>query len=343
MEAKNGKGLPVIGITMGDPAGIGPEIIIKALSQNHSKIPCVPVVLGDIATLEKAARMLQWGGCLKGISGPLDAQYWPGHIHVISPKGLEQYSVEPGRPTVQGGKASAMFIEEAVSLAMAGDISAIVTCPINKAMLNEAGYPFEGHTQMIASLTGCNSYVMMLAGERLRVALVTIHVPLAKVPELVTMTSVYKTIAVTHRALARDFGLSRARIGVAGLNPHAGERGLFGKEEEEVIGPAVEKARSQGLDVLGPFPADTLFWRATQGEFDAVVAMYHDQGVCPLKLIHFDDAVNITLGLPIVRTSVDHGTAYGLAGSGKASHISLVRALATATMIVNNRRRSQEP
>ena len=341
MEVKSGKDLPVIGITMGDPAGIGPEIIIKALGQSYGLIPCIPVVLGDMATLERAARVVKWGGCLKSISGPPDARYLPDHIHVISPKGLEEYSVEPGRPTVEGGKASAVFIEKAVSLAVSGQISAMVTCPINKAMLNSAGYPFEGHTQMIASLTGCDSYVMMLAGERLRVALVTIHVPLARVPKLITMASVYKTIVITHEALARDFGLSRTKIGVAGLNPHCGEGGLFGREEEEVIGPAVEKARSEGLDVHGPFPGDTLFWRAAQGQFDAVVAMYHDQGLGPLKLLHFDDAVNITLGLPIVRTSVDHGTAYELAGSGKASHTSLLRALAMAAMIANNRKVAQ--
>ena len=339
MEEKYRKDLPVIGITMGDPAGIGPEIIIKVLSQSYSLLPCIPVIVGDSVTLERAARFVGWDGHVHCISGPEEARYLPNHIQIIVPEGLGPIPCEPGRPTVQGGKASAMFIEEAVSLAMKGRIGAVVTCPINKAMLNSAGYGFEGHTQMIASLTGCNSYVMMLAGERLRVALVTIHVPLVKVPELITVANVYKTIAITHKALVKDFALSRPRIGVAALNPHAGEKGLFGREEEDVINPAVQKARAQGMSVEGPFPADTLFWRAFLGEFDAVVAMYHDQGLGPLKLIHFDDAVNITLGLPIVRTSVDHGTAYELAGTGRANHTSLLNALKMAATMVCNRNR----
>ena len=337
MKGKSSKDLPVIGITMGDPAGIGPEIILKAVPQSYGFLGCIPVVIGDRVTLERAARVIKWKGHVQTISRPEDARYLPDYIQVIVPEGLGPVPYEPGRPTVEGGRASAIFISEAVSMAMKGRIKAVVTCPINKAMLNNAGYCFEGHTQMIASLTGCNSYVMMLAGERLRVALVTIHVPLVKVPELITVTNVYKTIAITHKALVKDFAIPEPRIGIAALNPHAGERGLFGREEEDVINPAVQKAQAHGMSVEGALPADTLFWRAYRGEFDAVVAMYHDQGLAPLKLIHFDDAVNITLGLPIVRTSVDHGTAYELAGTGRANHTSLLNALRMATTIVRNR------
>ncbi|RLB42375.1 MAG: 4-hydroxythreonine-4-phosphate dehydrogenase PdxA [Deltaproteobacteria bacterium] len=330
-------GRPLIGITMGDPAGVGPEIILKALSNKEIFSLCVPIIIGDLGALDRAAKVLKWHGKVQSIQDPFEAGLSAGSLNVMCPYNLPSGSFEPGLPTVEGGEAAARFIKEAVKLAVMGKVGGIVTCPVNKAMLNKAGYNYEGHTQMIASLTRCDSYVMMLAGERLRVSLVTIHVPLAKVPQLITQQKVIQTITITHRALERDFGLARPRIGVAALNPHAGEAGLFGKEEEEVLRPAVTETRSQGMEVQGPFPSDTLFWRAARGEFDAVVAMYHDQGLAPLKLVHFYDAVNVTLGLPIVRTSVDHGTAYDLAGTGKANPNSLVNALMMAAMIARNR------
>lgn len=330
---------PIIAVTMGDPGGVGPEIIIKALSDRQHRWQFIPVVLGEISVLEQAGRIVGWDGSFELIEKPRQAKDRVGPIHVLTPQGLGDGVFEPGRGSVEGGRAAALCIEEAVGLAMAGEVGAMVTCPINKAMLNRAGYAFEGHTQMIASLTGCDTYVMMLAGERLRVSLVTIHVPLEKVPGLITEASVFNTISVTYEALVRDFGLQEPRIGVAALNPHAGEGGMFGKEEKEIISPAIQRAGSEGANAQGPFPADTLFWRATRGEFDSVVAMYHDQGLAPLKLIHFYDAVNVTLGLPIVRTSVDHGTAYDLAGTGKANHRSLVNALEMAARIANNRKR----
>ncbi|MFH0843935.1 MAG: 4-hydroxythreonine-4-phosphate dehydrogenase PdxA, partial [Pseudomonadota bacterium] len=220
------------------------------------------------------------------------------------------------------------------------EIAAMVTCPINKALMNEAGYHFDGHTQLIASLTKTDHYVMMLAGERLRVSLVTIHCGLREVPTKLNRDSIYQTIMITSKALERDFGIERPRIAVAALNPHAGESGLFGSEEKEIIKPALDRAANEGCRVEGPFPADTLFYKAALGQFDAVVAMYHDQGLIPLKLLHFSDAVNITLGLPIIRTSVDHGTAYDIAGKGIADPSSLKAAVRTALRMAESRARS---
>jgi len=231
------------------------------------------------------------------------------------------------------------YIFRAVEMALRGDIAAMVTCPISKALMQEAGYAFEGHTQLIAHLTETSDPVMMLAGERLRVTLVTIHCALRDVPGLLTEDKVLKTIRMTAKALKQDFGLPTPRLAVAALNPHGGEAGLFGHEEMTVIAPAVQAAQQDGLRVEGPFPADTLFNRAVDGGYDAVVAMYHDQGLIPLKLLHFSDAVNVTLGLPIVRTSVDHGTAYNIAGTGKADPSSLKAAIRMAAAMAANRRR----
>jgi 4-hydroxythreonine-4-phosphate dehydrogenase len=230
------------------------------------------------------------------------------------------------------------YIERAVKLALADEVAAMVTCPINKGLMRQAGYAYEGHTQLIAHLTGREEFVMMLAGESLRVALVTIHCPLKEVHRILTTKMVYRTIRITHRALQEDFGFPEPRIGVAALNPHGGEGGLFGAEEAEVIQPAVRKAQEEGMPILGPLPADTIFHKASAGGFDAVVAMYHDQGLIPLKLLHFSDAVNITLGLPIIRTSVDHGTAYDIAGTWKANPSSLIQAVRLAAEMVANRK-----
>jgi 4-hydroxythreonine-4-phosphate dehydrogenase len=203
--------------------------------------------------------------------------------------------------------------------------------------MHDAGYPFEGHTQLLSELTHTPDPVMMLAGERLRVALATIHCPLREVPSRLSVDKIVRTILVTGKALKEDFGLVAPRLSVAALNPHGGESGLFGSEEIEIIAPAVERARGEGFRVEGPLPADTLFYRAASGEFDAVVAMYHDQGLIPLKLLHFSNAVNVTLGLPLVRTSVDHGTAYDIAGKGRADPASLRAAIALAAEMIRNR------
>ena len=230
------------------------------------------------------------------------------------------------------------YILRAVEMTRKKEIGAMVTCPINKDLMNRAGYRYEGHTQLISEMTGTDDYVMMLAGKKLRVALATIHCALKDVPSLLSEEIIRKTITITASALEQDFGLKKPCIAVAGLNPHAGESGMFGTEEEDIISPAIKRARDEGWCVAGPLPPDTLFYKAASGQFDAVVAMYHDQGLIPLKLLHFSDAVNVTLGLPIIRTSVDHGTAYDIAGSGKADPASLKSAIRMAVEIIRNRK-----
>jgi 4-hydroxythreonine-4-phosphate dehydrogenase len=274
------------------------------------------------------------------IGDPSEAKSVPGTIDLVAVSNLER-DVQPGSPTVEGGKAMVKYIFKAVEMIQKEELEAMVTCPISKALMHQAGHKFDGHTQLIAHLTNANEYVMMLAGQRLRVALVTIHCSLKQVPALLSKDIVYKTIAITARALREDFGVKDARLAVAALNPHAGESGLFGSEEEEIIGPAIKMAGEDGFHVAGPFPADTLFHKAASGQFDAVVAMYHDQGLIPLKLLHFSDAVNVTLGLPIIRTSVDHGTAYDIAGTGQADASSLKEAIKLAAMMVRNRRKNR--
>jgi 4-hydroxythreonine-4-phosphate dehydrogenase len=323
---------------MGDPAGIGPEIIVKALSDPKIYDLCRPVVFGDQGALNLYTGQRR-APVLREIAHPSEAQGKPGLIDLIAVCNLKQEALTPGTPKIEGGTAMVDCIVTAVEMAMRKELSAVVTCPISKALMQQAGHPYEGHTQLIASLTHCEEYVMMLAGEKLRVALVTIHCALKDVPSILSREKVYRTIQVTAKALERDFGLPTPRLAVAALNPHGGEEGLFGQEEEKIIAPAIRKAKAEGYRVEGPFPADSLFFRVARGAFDAVVAMYHDQGLIPLKLLHFSDAVNVTLGLPIVRTSVDHGTAYDIAGKDMADPSSLKAAVAMAVTMAKNRER----
>ena len=337
------KRLPYIGITMGDPAGVGPEIIVRALSDPMLYASCRPVVLGDGAILSEAGSSLAEKGLIteeifiNPIAAPDHAKSEPGVIDLIPLSDLGFGAIQPGRPVVAGGKAMVNYILRAVKMALQDDIQGMVTAPISKALMHRAGYQYDGHTQLIAHETNAQDYVMMLAGSNLRVVLVTIHCALKAVSGLLTREGIYKTILMTARGLREDLGFERPRLAVAALNPHAGEEGLFGTEEQEMITPAISQARKQGIDVKGPFPSDTLFHQAAAGRFDAVVCMYHDQGLIPLKLLHFSDAVNTTLGLPIIRTSVDHGTAYDIAGTGKADASSLKAAILMATEMARNR------
>jgi 4-hydroxythreonine-4-phosphate dehydrogenase len=327
----------IIGITMGCPVGIGPEIIVRFLANQKEAADYRPVVLGDSGVLRRIAGEL-------GIEIPI-REWRPGEkmekggLSVLSLSDLDAGRLIWGQPTLETGRAMASYIEEAVRLQQAGQLAAMVTCPIGKKTLQEAGYSFPGHTEMLASLCGAAQYAMMMAGNRLRVTLVTIHMGLAAVPGALTGEGVLRLIGLTGRALREDFGIQAPRLAVAGLNPHAGENGLFGNEEEKVIAPAVRAAREQGWQVSGPLPADTVFHQAANGRFDAVVCMYHDQGLIPFKLLHFEDGVNVTLGLPIVRTSVDHGTAYDIAGRGMANPASLAAACKLAAAIVSSRQR----
>ncbi len=333
--------IPLIGITMGDPAGIGPEIIAKALADESIYTFCRPVVLGDSEVFSSIFINISNEILLNLIKNPSDAVSTPGKIDLINLSNLKGDAVRPGKPTLEGGKAMVEYIFKAVDMIQMEKLDAMVTCPISKFLMRQAGFRYDGHTQLISHLTNTDEYVMMLAGEHLRVALATIHCSIKDVPGILTTGLVYKTIAITARALREDFGFKNARLAVASLNPHASESGLFGSEEKDIIEPAVKRAKNEGFQVSGPFPADTLFHRAVSGQFDAVVAMYHDQGLIPLKLLHFSDAVNVTLGLPIIRTSVDHGTAYDIAGTGQADPSSLKAAIKLAARMIGNRKASR--
>ncbi len=323
---------------MGDPAGVGPEIIAKALAREDIHAACRPLVLGDRETLERGAAIVGAKLNIETIDrgGPPETTS-PRVLHLRPLSELSPADREFGRPAAAGGDAMFRYITEAARLCLSGEAAGMATAPINKEAMNRAGHKYPGHTELLAELTGTRDFVMMLAGDRLRVTLVTIHEALADVPRLVTLDRVLSTIRITHRDLHRYFR-ANPRIAVLALNPHCGEGGMFGTEDDRIIRPAVEAARAEGIDASGPLSADTLFHFAIQGDYDAVVCMYHDQGLIPLKLLHFDDGVNVTLGLPIIRTSVDHGTAYNLAGKGVASEKSMVAAILMAAEMAKKRR-----
>ncbi|MFZ3073309.1 MAG: 4-hydroxythreonine-4-phosphate dehydrogenase PdxA, partial [Thermodesulfobacteriota bacterium] len=284
-----------------------------------------PVIIGDLALLLRLSKKL-------GLKPPPRSK-------VINLSTLDLKKLGPGRPTIESSKAMISYIEEAVHMAVNFDADALVTGPINKESAKLAGFKFPGHTEFIAHLTGAKDFSMMLGGDIIKVVLVTIHEPIKKVSGLITIESVLKTIKITDSSFKKFFGLKKPRIAVCGLNPHAGEGGLFGDEEIKIILPAINKARSLGINAIGPLPPDTVFFRMREGEFDCAVCMYHDQGLIPLKLMHFENAVNVTLGLPIIRTSVDHGTAYDIAWKGKASAESMIAAIETAAKMAGKRLR----
>ncbi|HVC21075.1 MAG TPA: 4-hydroxythreonine-4-phosphate dehydrogenase PdxA [Vicinamibacterales bacterium] len=287
--------LPRIAITVGDPAGIGPEIAAAAVRSPDVRAVCEPVLYGP---------------------GPA-------------------VSFVPGVLTGEAGRASYEAVVRAVDDVRSGRVAAMATAPINKEAWALAGLPWKGHTELLAHLTGAAQVAMMFHSDALRVVLATVHVALADVPALLTRELVESTISLTARELPR-FGYPAPRLALAGLNPHAGEHGVIGLEDQAVLVPAVEACRARGIDVTGPLPADTLFVQAVRGRFDAVIACYHDQGLIPVKLVAFGQAVNVTLGLPIIRTSVDHGTAFDIAGQGKADPSSMIEAVKLAAKLVKN-------
>jgi 4-hydroxythreonine-4-phosphate dehydrogenase len=321
--------LPRIGITMGDPAGIGPEVVLKAVAEDEVQSVCVPVIIGDAQLLAHNARTLdlQCGYEIVRFDERLpDRLNDPIIFHLDNIQG----HVEPGIESGDAGKAAAGYIEAAVELCAAGSIDAIATAPINKRALFLGGYSFPGHTEFLAHLTATEEYAMGFVAENLRIVLISTHVPLCEAIRLVTRERVEKTIRLADRELRR-WGLERPRLAVAALNPHGAEGGLFGIEEASEIVPAVEACHvKDDINVRGPYSADTIFLRASRGEFDAVVACYHDQAMIPVKCLSFGEAVNVTLGLPFIRTSVDHGTAFDIAGKGIAEHSSMVAAIKLA-------------
>ena len=322
---------PLIAITMGDPCGVGPEIIVKALQSAEVARICVPFVLGDRLALERALAVCGSDLMLHCINSLEDAAAAPrDSIPLLELSRLPEADRIYGRPTAVSGDAAYRYICAAARLCLDGRVAAMTTAPISKEAMNRAGHDYPGHTELLAELCGTDDFVMMLAGDVLRVSLVTIHEALQDIPRLITLEQVLKTIRITAAGLARLTGKPRPRLAVLALNPHCGEGGMFGDEERTTIAPAIRAAQAEGIDAVGPLSADTLFYFAGQGAYDGVVAMYHDQGLIPLKMLHFDDGVNITLGLPIIRTSVDHGTAYDLAGTGRASEKSMLAAIRMA-------------
>ena len=330
----------IIGITMGDPAGIGPEIIVRYFQENNPHRGYDIVIIGDRNILDEIAKHINIypSSKLHSISSLSEARFDEGLINVFDLKNIRMEQVQIGRATEACGKASVEYIKKAIDLCKSGDLQAMVTAPINKEAMNLAGFHYAGHTELLAQRTNTYNYSMMLAGGSLRVVLVTTHAAIRDVSFKITQDRVYRTIRITYEWLAKYYP-QKTTIAVCGLNPHAGEKGLFGMEELECISPAIAKAQSESIPVEGPYPSDTLFYHAQKGTFGAVVVMYHDQGLIPLKMLAFDTGVNITLGLPIIRTSVDHGTAYDIAWQGRAKISSLTAALEAAAYLAQ---RNQE-
>jgi 4-hydroxythreonine-4-phosphate dehydrogenase len=324
---------PIVAISLGDPSGIGPEVVGGALRALRGEV--APVLFGDARVLRRE---------LGDIGLPLlePGQPLPPGGALVAVTRLPAAALRPGRPHRAGGAAQLAALEAAFAAVSRGDAAALVTAPVSKAQVARALPGFVGHTEWLEARTRSRRSVMMLAGSRLRVALVTNHVAMRRLGRLLTPGRIAETIAVAHRALREDFGLAHPRLALAALNPHAGEQGSFGDEEDRLLRPALARAAAEGARAAGPFPADSVFFRAARGEFDAVVALYHDQGLIPVKLLDAlmgDAAVNVTLGLPVVRTSPDHGVAYDIAGKGKASPASMIAAIRLATRIARARAR----
>lgn len=316
---------PPLAVTMGDPSGIGPEIVVAALARTSPVERRGMLVVGDVARLRVAAQ-------IQGIDISISEK--EGADVQVLQVGAVAEDLAFGQISAEAGALSYAYVQTAIQHALAGEVSAVVTAPINKEAWSLAGIGFADHTSALVELTGAEHHAMMLATDELRSVLVTTHLSLRDAIDSLTPESILETITVAHVDLVSQ-GIQRPKIAVAALNPHAGESGLFGREELDVIAPAIATAREAGIDASGPFPADTIFMRARRGEFDAVIAMYHDQGLIPIKLLGIDDGVNVTLGLPIIRTSVDHGTAMEIAGTGRASGESLLYAIKSARRLVD--------
>jgi 4-hydroxythreonine-4-phosphate dehydrogenase len=332
---------PLVAVTMGDPAGVGPEVVLGALADRRVRAACRPVVIGDLRVLRQAAHGLGKRPAIKAVGDLAEVGAEPHTRCVLDLRNADPASVPPGRVSAEAGRAAAEYIGRAAQFALAGAVEAMATAPISKEALRLAGLPYPGHTEMLKALCGAGEVAMMLVHGNMRVSHVTTHVSVREACLGITRARVLTVIRLTQAALA-EMGLPRRRIAVAGLNPHAGESGLFGEEEQTAIAPAIADATAQGLDVIGPLPPDTVFARHRAGEFDAVVAMLHDHGHIGVKTAAFavgrggrlrTAGVNLTLGLPIIRTSVDHGTAFDIAGQGVADPTSMVEAILLAAQM----------
>lgn len=329
---------PILGITIGDATGVGPEITIMSLGDKEMYNSSRPIVIGDLKIMQRAAKIVNNGLICRAVTDLADAGNTFGIVDVLN---MNNLPADLPFATVDGraGKAAYEYVEKAVALAQQGQIDAIVTAPLHKEALNLGGYHFPGHTEILAQLGGTKDYAMMLTGGGLRVIHVTTHVSMRQACDLVKKQRVLRVIELADEAV-KLLGIEKPRIAVAGLNPHSGEGGLFGTEEIEEIQPAIEEAKKEGFDVTGPVPPDTVFYRAAiKKHFDIVVVMYHDQGHIPLKVLGFETGVNVTVGLPFIRTSVDHGTAYDKAGKGTADSQSMTEALKLGAQMALHKRR----
>ena len=329
------KHIPLLGITMGDPAGIGPEVIAKALAGTTLRRVCHPLVIGSYEVMQQTVKRLRLKLAVRKVEGhePMPR----GDLAVLDPLERPLGAYRTGVAAPETGAASVAFIKTAVHLAKTGCIDGMVTGPINKEAINMAGCHYPGHTELLADLTKAQESGMMIIGGPLKIMFVTTHVAIKDLSSLLTQAKIEKGIRLAHMAMTTLFGVKKPRIGVAALNPHAGEQGLFGDEEGRVIGPAARAAQANGILASDPMPADTLFGKAARGDYDAIVALYHDQGLIPLKMVAFGSCVNLTVGLPIIRTSVDHGTAFDIVGKGIAEPGSLIEAVKLAARLAENR------
>ena len=317
---------PIIALTQGDPAGIGPEIIVKAFQDGALSKETKVLVIGDLQILKKKTKQIAPEIQVHSVNSPREGLYQPGTIDIIDLNNVSE-NLRMGQASLEGGKASYEAINKAVALALKDEVDAITTCPINKKSLHLAGHLFPGHTELLGQLTNSKEPTLMMESNSMRVVLVTTHLPLDQVKSQISKEKVLQTIRTTHDWL-KKYVTEIPRVSVVGLNPHCGDGGIFGKEETEFILPALKLAQKEGIQVSGPYPADALFARGVSDKYDAVICMYHDQGMIPVKMNGM--GVNITLGLPILRTSVDHGTAYDIVGENKASADNLKLALKTA-------------
>jgi 4-phospho-D-threonate 3-dehydrogenase / 4-phospho-D-erythronate 3-dehydrogenase len=329
---------PLIAVTMGDPAGIGPEIIARAFGEEDFRKHNRAIVVGDAGILERAARLLDLALRANVVAEPEDAAFEPDSVDVISETELPE-DVSFGELDARAGDAAFRYVERATHLASEGRVGAMATAPLNKEAMQLAGHKYPGHTEILAELTGTKDYAMMLVTDELKVIHVSTHVSLKEAIERARPEREFAVIRLAHESLQK-LGVESPRVAVAGLNPHAGENGLFGTEDAEHIAPAVAAAVEEGIDATGPHPPDTVMMRARKGAFDIVVVQYHDQGHIPIKLMGFDTGVNVTVGLPFFRTSVDHGTAFDIAGTGKADPASLRAAIDLARRLAGAEERS---
>ena len=331
---------PILAITAGDPAGIGAEVIVKALQHEKVYRLCRPLVIGDARILRRAVGWCQASNFqIETVASPTDGRYAGNTITLLDLHNADPVQIAPGAVAAPAGKAAVEYVFRACDLALAGEVEAIVTAPLNKEAIHLAGFTYPGHTELLAERTSAQRISMLLVGPDLRVVHVSTHVSLAEAIRRITPERVLEVIRIAQQS-CRALGIAHPRIAVAGLNPHASEGGLFGDEEEKAVVPAIASARAESINVSDPLPPDTVFLRAVKGEFDIVVAMYHDQGHIPMKLLAFDSGVNVSMGLPIIRTSVDHGTAFDIAGTGQASESSLLAAIDVAVQMVEARDRA---